>query len=73
MLGVAEHYWAVIYHDYAFLSEGIELLKCLSDLFSIECVSKIRLVLSIIFHAIYGAVCIQLTHFSYDDCENTCT
>ena len=28
---------------------------------------------SIIFHAIYGAVSIQLTHFSYDNCENTCT
>ena len=30
-------------------------------------------VLSIIFHAIYGAVPIKLTHFSCDDCENTCT
>ena len=29
--------------------------------------------LSIIFHAIYGAVCIQLSHFSYDDCETGCT
>ena len=27
----------------------------------------------VIFHAIYGAVCIQLTHLSYDDCVNTCT
>ena len=26
-----------------------------------------------IFHAIYGAMCIQLTHLSHDDCENTCT
>ena len=25
------------------------------------------------FLAKNGAVCIQLTHFSYDDCENTCT
>ena len=60
-------------NHYADLSEGIELLKCLSDIFCLECVSKIRVVLSIIFHAIYGAVCIQLTHFSYDDCENICT
>ena len=37
------------------------------------CVSKITSVLSINFHTIYGAVCIQLTHFSHDDCENTCT
>ena len=29
----------------------------------LECVTKIRTVLSIIFHAIYGVVCIQLTHF----------
>ena len=28
---------------------------------------------SIIFHAIYEAVCIQLTHFCYDYCENGCT
>ena len=36
------------------------------------CVYEMKTVLSIIFHAIYGAVCIQLTHFSYDDSENTC-
>ena len=56
------------YHHYADLSEGIELLKYLSDMFCLECVSKIRLVLSIIFHAKYGAVCFQLTHFVYEDC-----
>ena len=39
----------------------------------VRCVSKIKSILSIIFHAIYGAVCIQLTHFSYTDCENTWT
>ena len=42
-----------------------------SHMHSVECVSKIKSILSIIFHAIYGAVCIQFTHFSYDDCENT--
>ena len=36
-------------------------------------VSKIKSVLFIIFHAIYVAVYIQLTHFSYDDFENLCT
>ena len=61
------------YHHYADLSEGTELLKCLPDIFCLECVSKIRSVLSMIFHAIYGTVFIQLTHFSYDDCENTYT
>ena len=35
--------------------------------------SKIKSILSIIFHAIYGAVRIELTHFSYDDFENMCT
>ena len=50
------------------LSESIDLLKC-----SLEFVSTIRSVLSTIFHEIYGAVCIQLTHFSYYDWENTCT
>ena len=27
----------------------------------------------LIFHAIYGAVCIRFTHFSYDDYENKYT
>ena len=40
---------------------------------SVECVSKIKSILSVIFHAIYGTLCIQLTHLSYDDCENMCT
>ena len=40
---------------------------------SVECVSKSKPILKIIFHAIYGAVCIQLTRFSHDDCENTYT
>ena len=55
------------------ISEGIELLKCLSGAFCLECMSKMKSVLSVIFHAIYGAVRIQLTRFSYDDCENMCT
>ena len=40
---------------------------------SVVFVSKIKSILSIIFHAINGAVCIQITHFSYDECENMCT
>ena len=40
---------------------------------SVECVPKIKWILSIIFHTIYAAVCIQLTHFSYDDWDNTRT
>ena len=40
---------------------------------SVQCVSMIRSVFSVIFHATYMTVCIQLTHLSYDDCENLCT
>ena len=61
------------YHNYADLSEHIELLKCLSVTLYLECVSKVKSVLSVIFHAIYGASCIQLTHFSYDAFKNMCT
>ena len=63
------HHW---YH-YANLFEDMELLKCLSDIFCSECASKIRSVPTIIFHAIYGAVCIKPTHFLYADCDNTST
>ena len=42
------------YRHYADLSEGVELLKCFSSTFCLECVSKIKSILSIIFHAIYG-------------------
>ena len=40
---------------------------------AILCVPKLKSILCVIFHAIDGAVCIQLTHFSCDDCKNTCT
>ena len=52
---------------------SIELLKCLSGTFCLECAFKMKSILTIIFHAIHEAVCIQLTHFPYDDCENVCT
>ena len=34
---------------------------------------KIWSIFSIIFIVIYWSVCIQLTHFSFDHCENRCT
>ena len=58
--------------DYSDVSVGIELSKMLVT-YILLCVSKIKSVPIIILHAMYGAVCIQLTHFCYDDCENTCT
>ena len=59
------------YHHYVDLFDISRLLKCLSGTFCLECVSKINTILTIFFHKIYGAVCIQLTHFSYF--QNTCT
>ena len=47
---------------YADVSEGIEFLNTCQEHY-IECVSKIQTILSIIAHAIYGAVCIQFTLF----------
>ena len=38
-----------------------------------KCVSVIKSIVSVMFYAIYGVVCIQLIHLSYGDCENTCT
>ena len=49
------------YHRYADVSESIELLNT-CQVYSVESVSKLP-ILAIIFHAIYGAVCIQLTQF----------
>ena len=56
------------YHHCANLSEGIELIKCLSDIFCRVC--KIKHVLSITHYTICGAVCFQFTHFCCDDWEN---
>ena len=60
------------YHHCANLSETIELIKCLSDIF-VEGVSKIKHILSVIHYTICGAVCFQFTHFSCDDWENIFT
>ena len=49
------------------------MLYCELDDDDNECVSNIKFILWVIFYAIYGAVCIQLTHLCYDNCENTCT
>ena len=61
------------YDHYADPSESIELLKCMFGTFCLECMSKIKSIILIIFHAIYGVLRMQLTHLSYDDCENMCT
>ena len=43
------------------------------QIYFVECVSKIKYVLSVIHYTICGAVCFQFTHFSCDDWENICT
>ena len=62
---VCLHITLPYYHHYADVSEGIELLKCLSDTFCRMCLRLSQ------FSQL--AVCIQLTHFSNDDCEKMCT
>ena len=56
------------YHHCANLSEDIELMKCLSDIFCRVC--KIKHVFSVIHYTTDGAVCFQFTHFPCDDWDN---
>ena len=56
------------YHHCANLSEYVELIKCLSDIFCRVC--KIRHILSVIHYTICGAVCFQFIRFPCDDWEN---
>ena len=55
-------------HHCANLSEGIELIKWLSDIFCRVC--KIKHILSVIHYTICGAVCLQFPHFYCDDWDN---
>ena len=45
-------------------------LQTASQIYSVEGVSKIKHILSVIHYTICGAVCFQFTHFSFDDWEN---
>ena len=56
------------YHHCANLSEDIELIKCLWDIFCRG--SEINHIVSVIHYTIYGAVCFQFTHFPCDDWDN---
>ena len=44
-----------------------------SEICFVECVSKIKHILSVIHYTIYGAVCLQFTHFPCDDWGNIYT
>ena len=59
------------HHHCANLSEDIELIKCLSDIFCGVC--KIRHIISVIPYIIRKAVCYQFTHFPCEDWENIYT
>ena len=59
------------YHHCANVSEDIDRIKCLSEIFCRVC--KIRHFLSVIQYKIRGAVCFQFTHFPCDDWENMYT
>ena len=54
------------YRHYKELSDSI---KHACQVYSVECVSKIKSILWVFFYAIYGAVC-KFTHFSFDDCDS---
>ena len=58
------------YHNCANVSVDIEFMKCLPDMFFVECVSKIEHILLVIHYSIYGAVCFQFTQFPHDGWEN---
>ena len=45
-------------------------LEYACHIYFVECVSKIKHIFSVIHYTIYGAVCLQFTHFPYDDWEN---
>ena len=60
----------LVFHRFMSRYKGIELIKCLSGIYCIVCFSKIETILAIIFHSMYGAVCLQLTQFACHDCEN---
>ena len=53
-------------------SPCIEHIKCWLGVFCRVCVSNVEAILLIIFYAIYGTVCFQLGHLSFDDYENSC-
>ena len=57
------HYYVTVMEWYLMVLNSKMLVK-----YSLLSVS----ILSIIFHTVYGTVCIQHTHLPYYDCENAC-
>ena len=58
---------------HADFSDSILLINCLSDIFGRECVYDYVHVLNSVFMQHMGlCLCVQFTHFYFDDCENVC-
>ena len=57
------------YHHCVNLSEDNELINA-CQIYFVECVSEIKHILSVIHYTIYGAVCLQFTHFPCGDWED---
>ena len=54
----------------SFVCRLLHLIIIIMQVYAAECVSKTETIVAIIFHSIYGAVCLQLTQFACHDCEN---
>ena len=69
-------YWYITpsqYHHCANLSEDIELIKCVSDIFCRVCEQDKAYPFSFPFYYLCGAVFFQFTHFPCDHWENIYT
>ena len=58
------------YHHFANLSEDIERINT-CQIYFVECVSKIKHILSVVHYTICGAVCFQFTYSPCDGWDNT--
>ena len=86
-MGLKQFFYTCLATDYAFYTIIVYLIIIIMRTYlkvlnfwnachvnSVECPSKIKSIISVIFQAIYGLARIQLsTHISYNDCENACT
>ena len=50
------------------MNKSLSYFAC--QIYLVECVSKIKHILSVIHYTICGAICFQFTHFPCDDWEN---
>ena len=75
--------YVLAYRSYSFVCTAHHLIIIIGQtylnflnacqIYFVECVSKMKHILSVIHYTICGAVCFQFTHFCCDDWENICT